>query len=219
MHVFGDQFRFLARYAKETDQERTSAPNAQNTADTKPTRARASWGCAKADGSQNRAKEEAKKKNTATSAIFPLSIGLGIGCLRFRVQAIVSSGKAIPVFRTDWPTGSSAGIEPGTVQNRENDHAAFVHFVRNQIRRSRNDELTRAGVTAWAAKVWVTRKTLNGFYNLPCYTSGGRWLVLLDVCPNFDEVFNCGWRPDYSHTGGGSSRFLPQERSQRDTFS
>jgi hypothetical protein len=44
-------------------------------------------------------------------------------------------------------------------------------------------------------------------------------LIPLDILPNFDEVSDSGLGPDYSHDGGGSSRFLPQERSQRAVFS
>ena len=46
-----------------------------------------------------------------------------------------------------------------------------------------------------------------------------RGLILFDILPNFDEVGDSRLGPDYSHDGGGSSRFLPQERSQRAVFS
>jgi hypothetical protein len=44
-------------------------------------------------------------------------------------------------------------------------------------------------------------------------------LILLDKLANFDEVGDGRLGPDDSHHGGGSSRFLPQERSQRAVFS
>jgi hypothetical protein len=44
-------------------------------------------------------------------------------------------------------------------------------------------------------------------------------LIMFNVSPNFDEVSNGRLGPDYSHDGGGSSRFLPQERSHRAVFS
>jgi hypothetical protein len=47
----------------------------------------------------------------------------------------------------------------------------------------------------------------------------GRRLVLFDILPDFDEVGDGCFRPNYSHGGGGNSRFLSQERNQRDASS
>jgi hypothetical protein len=88
MHVREDQFRIRARYAAAIDQERMSAPIAQSTVHRKPTRPKVLWGRAKVDTSQNRAKEDTQKKNTATSASFPLRVGLVIEYLSFIVRAI-----------------------------------------------------------------------------------------------------------------------------------
>jgi hypothetical protein len=44
-------------------------------------------------------------------------------------------------------------------------------------------------------------------------------LIPFDKLPNFGEVADGLFRPDYSHDGGGNSRFLPQDRSQRAVFS
>ena len=43
-------------------------------------------------------------------------------------------------------------------------------------------------------------------------------MILFDVLPDFGEVNEDRLDSDYSHGGGGNSRFLPQDRNQRATF-
>jgi len=43
-------------------------------------------------------------------------------------------------------------------------------------------------------------------------------MIPFDVLPDYDEVNEDRLDSDYSHGGGGNSRFLPQDRNQRATF-
>jgi hypothetical protein len=46
-------------------------------------------------------------------------------------------------------------------------------------------------------------------------SAGSHRLIKFEILPNFDEVSDGRFGPDYSDDGVGSSRFLPQERSHR----
>jgi hypothetical protein len=86
MHVGGDHFHFLAKYAQQTDQDIRNDAKTQVTAHSQLMRGKISWGLAEGTVNQNRAKEETRRKNTATSTVFPLSVGLDIGCLEVNYE-------------------------------------------------------------------------------------------------------------------------------------
>jgi len=58
-------------------------------------------------------------------------------------------------------------------------------------------------------------KPFYGNENALSQSARGHGLVLVDIVADFDKVGDGRFGPDYSHDGGGSSRFLPQERNQR----
>jgi len=107
----------------------------------------------------------------------------------------------------------------GGVQDGENAKAASVNLIGNDIGCARHDEFARFGFAARMTKVWMLGKPFHGIENSLSQSARGHRLVLLDILPDFDEIGDGRFGPDYSHDGGGSSRFLPQERSQRDASS
>jgi hypothetical protein len=107
----------------------------------------------------------------------------------------------------------------GGVQNGKNAQSAPVNPIGNDIRRARDDEFACFGFAARMTKVWMLGKPFHGIENSLSQSARGHRLILFDKLPDFDEVGDGRFGPDYSHDGGGSSRFLPQERSQRDASS
>ena len=105
------------------------------------------------------------------------------------------------------------------VQNGENDEMVAVYQVRNDIRCASNNEFACPGFASGAAKMRVLGKPFHGNKNVMRYAARRCRLILLDKLTNLDEVGDGRFRPDYSHDGGGNSRFLPQERNQCATFS
>ncbi len=83
------------------------------------------------------------------------------------------------------------------------------HAIGNDIRR--NDELTRSWPLTWPAQLRELRQMLHTAQQMSCDPLRGVRVVLLDVMLNFREIRDglCG--PAYSHSGGGSLRFLPQD--------
>jgi hypothetical protein len=58
-------------------------------------------------------------------------------------------------------------------------------------------------------------KTINGEEDALSQSAPSRRLVLFYIVSDFDKVGDGRFGPDYSHDGGDSSPFLPQERNQR----
>ncbi len=103
----------------------------------------------------------------------------------------------------------------GGVQNGENADAASVNPVGNNIWYTLHNEFARFGFAARMTKVGMLGKPFHRLENPLSQSACRCGLILFDVLPDFDEVGDGCFRPDYLHDGGGSSRFLPQERSQR----
>lgn len=91
--------------------------------------------------------------------------------------------------------------------------------VGNDIRCARHDQLACFRLAAGAAEMGMLGKAFHGGENALRYPACCRGLIPFDKLPNFGEVADGLFRPDYSHDGGGNSRFLPQDRSQRAVFS
>jgi hypothetical protein len=105
------------------------------------------------------------------------------------------------------------------VQNGKDSQAVPVNPVRNDIRCARHDELACFWLTSGAAEMGMLGKAFNGGEYALRHAARCCGLIPFDILPNFDEVGNGRLGPDYSHDGGGSSLFLPQERSHRAVFS
>jgi hypothetical protein len=105
------------------------------------------------------------------------------------------------------------------VQNGKNGEAIPVNPVGNDIWCARHDEFASFRFAAGPAKVGMLGEAFHGREDSLRHAACCRGLILLDVLANFGEVGDGRFGPNYSHDGGGSSRFLPQERSQRAVFS
>ena len=96
---------------------------------------------------------------------------------------------------------------------------ASVNLIGNDIRSSCYDEFSRFRFAAGMAEVGMPGQSFYRNENPLGRSAGGFGFVLLDITSDVDEVGDSRLGPDYSHDGGGSSRFLPHERSQRAVFS
>ena len=103
----------------------------------------------------------------------------------------------------------------GGVQNRENAEATSVHSIGDDIRCARHDEFPRFGFAPGMPEVRMLGKPFRRLEDALSQSACGRRLVLFDILSDFDEVGDGSFGPDYSHDGGGNSRFLPHERNQR----
>jgi hypothetical protein len=105
------------------------------------------------------------------------------------------------------------------MQDGHDRQAVALHLVRNEIRRTGDNQLSSSGFSPWAPEVRMRREVgnrpANGLRNIP----GRLGFVLLDVGLDGREVPKGCLSPDYLHTGGRSFRLLPQDLSQRSTFS
>jgi hypothetical protein len=107
----------------------------------------------------------------------------------------------------------------GGVQHRENTKAASVNLIGNDIGRARHDEFACLRFAAGIPEMGMLGKPFHGIENPLSQSARSHRLVLLDILPDFDEVGDGRFGPDYLHHGGDSSRFLPQDRSQPDASS
>ncbi len=107
----------------------------------------------------------------------------------------------------------------GGVQNGENADAASVNPVGNNIGCTRHNEFARVRFTARMTKVGMLGKPVHGCKDALSQSTRSRRLVLFDIITDADKVGDGRFGPDYLHDGGGNSRLLPQERSQRAVFS
>ena len=96
---------------------------------------------------------------------------------------------------------------------------ASVNLIGNGIRSSCYDEFSRFGFAAGMAEMRMLGESFRRVNNAFRQSTGGFRFILLNILANLNEVGDSGVGPDYSHDGAGSSRFLPQERSQRAAFS
>jgi len=94
-----------------------------------------------------------------------------------------------------------------------------VNPVRNNIRRACHDEFTYIWFAARAAEIGMVGQAFDAGENALRHATRCCGLIPFDVLPDFNEVGDGRFGPNYSHDGAGSSRFLPQERSQRAVFS
>jgi hypothetical protein len=107
----------------------------------------------------------------------------------------------------------------GGVENREDGEMASINSIGNNVRRAGHYKLARSGFASWTAEMRMVCQSLNRGDDPQRQSTRSFRLVLLDISADVDEVGDGRLGPDYSHDGGGSSRFLPQERSQRAVFS
>lgn len=105
------------------------------------------------------------------------------------------------------------------MQNRKYVEMASMNPIGNDVRRAPNDQFARIGFSTGVPEVRMPGEPLDGSENPLSQPAGGFGFVLCDELLNLDEVRDCRGGPNYSHDGGGSSRFLPHERSQRAVFS
>src|ERR1700693_265377 len=104
------------------------------------------------------------------------------------------------------------------MQNCQNGKPVPVNPVGDDIWRARYDEFACFGLPPGATKMRMLGKPFHGGKDALRHPACCRGLILFDVSANLDEVSNGRLGPDYSHYGGGSSRFFPQERNQRAVF-
>lgn len=105
------------------------------------------------------------------------------------------------------------------MQNSKDCKTVSVNPVGNNIRCAGHDELARIWLAAGASEMRMTGKAFHGGEYTLRHAACCCRLIPFDILPNFDEVGDRRLGPDYSHEGGGSSRFLPHERSHRAAFS
>ena len=90
--------------------------------------------------------------------------------------------------------------------------------VRDEVRRARNDELTRAGHSAGATKMWEPGHAFDGGHERGGDTASRAGVLARDVRPKVSQVADRARRPDDGHARGAlRSRFRPHDRSQADT--
>jgi hypothetical protein len=105
------------------------------------------------------------------------------------------------------------------MNNGKNAKAASVNPRGDDIQRTRQNEFARFGFAAGMSEMGMFGETLHGEKNALSQSERSHRLIKFDILPDFDEVGDGRFGPDYSHDRGGSSRFLPQERSHRDASS
>src|SRR5208283_3563178 len=105
------------------------------------------------------------------------------------------------------------------MQDGQDRQAVALHLVRNEKRRSGDNQFSSPGFSPWAPEVRmrgeVGNRLTNGLRNI----LGRLGFVLLNVGLDAREVPKGCLGPYYLHTGGRSFRLLPQDLSQRSTFS
>lgn len=101
------------------------------------------------------------------------------------------------------------------MKNCENGQKSFADFVANDIRTATHDEFSGFGFSTRTAQVRMLCQAFRRPNNAFGDSARCLRIILLDILSDSYEVGDSSAGPDYSHVGGGSSRFLPQERSQR----
>lgn len=148
----------------------------------------------------------------APSTIRPLPSGNG----SFDENGPRARGTVIPVRSRKTLLLSSV---LSSMQNSKDCETVSVNSVGNNIGRACHDEFACFWFAAGAAEMRMLGKAFHGGEYALRHAACCRGLILFDVLPNSDQIGDGCLSPDYSHDGGGSSRFLPQERSHRAVFS
>jgi hypothetical protein len=105
------------------------------------------------------------------------------------------------------------------MKDGENYEAVIPQLVGNDVRGIGDDQLARPGFSPWTAEVGILGQQGNGFADGSGDISRGLRLIAFNVGLNIGQVPDGLASPDYSHEGAGTLRFLPQDLSQRSTFS
>jgi hypothetical protein len=105
------------------------------------------------------------------------------------------------------------------MKDGEDYEAVIPHLVGNDVRGISDDQLARAGFSPWTAEVGILGQIANGLADGSGNISRGLGLIAFNVGLNVRQVPYGLASPNYSHEGAGTLRFLPQDLSQRSTFS